>query len=137
MKHINLITTLSPQQHNEIHRWWVMSCISLLVVLGAVSYFAIPQLYNVYELKKNVADLTKKTVTYTDVTTKKNSLKKENVALSRKKKRIETYRNDPRNPYNDLAIIAQAISSSPIKIEQIRSNKKTIDLIINCINPET
>jgi hypothetical protein len=136
MKNINFIITLSPQQQREIRFWWTISCILFVITLATISYFAIPQLYNLYTLKNSIADLTQKTINYTSVTTKKNDLKKENVALSRKKKRIETYLNDPRNPHKDLTVIIQAIHSPTTKIEQIRSNKKTIDLIVTCTSPE-
>ena len=136
MKNINFITTLSPQQQREIRLWWFITCFSFLVAIIAIGYFAIPQLYALYELKKNIAQLQQQTSNYTAVIDKKIALKKENVTLSRKKKRIDTYINEPRSPHADLSAIMQAISPSPIKVEHIRSNKKTIDLTVSCASPD-
>jgi len=73
---------------------------------------------------------------FTRVISSAHWLYRNGMLLSRKKKRIDTYINEPRSPHADLSAIMQAISPSPIKIEHIRSNKKNIDLTVSCASPD-
>jgi Tfp pilus assembly protein PilN len=98
-------------------------------------FFLLPQLYSLYSIKKEISVLEQKTVNYTNLINKKDTLKKEHEIVQKKRTKISRYIHQTNNPYVYLTAIVDACQAD-IHIEQIRKNKKNIELIIHAISAE-
>jgi len=135
MKNINFLTTLSIQQQYEIRRWYFCSLFLFVSTFFGISCFIVPQLYQLYTLQKDIETLKQKTKNYLELTNKKDTLKKENELLQRRRTKIKNYTNQLSNPDGYFISIIEA-AANDIKIEQVRKNQKDIELIILSSTPK-
>jgi len=136
MKNINFITTLSPQQQYEIRRWFICSMLIVIFTLIAIGFFIIPQLHALYAMKQEITALEKKTKDYAQLTSTKDTLKKENETLQKKRAHLTKYLNQPSNPHTYLAAIINSCSTD-VQLEQVRKNKKDLEITALFSTPES
>jgi len=75
----------------------------------------------------------KKSKDYTSFLTNRDSLKKQNETLQKKRTKINDYRLIPKNPFTYITTIINAYTNGTI--EQIKNNKKNIEIIL--LSPTT
>jgi len=131
MKHTNFVATLSPQQQYEIRRWFIASTVITVITMISIISYCAPSLYSLYAMKKEMSYLRKKTHTYTELTSKRDALKKENELLQKKRTKIDGYRLEPKNPLTYITAFINMCNNGIIA-EHIKNNKKNIELIIVC-----
>jgi Tfp pilus assembly protein PilN len=135
MKHINFITTLSPQHQYELRRWFIFSTILIACTLICMSFFFLPQLYALYSTKKEITSLQQKTKNFSELTTRQTQLKKEHEALQKKQTKINHHLNTPNNPHPYLTSIIAACGTD-VQLEHVRKNKKECEIIALFSTPE-
>lgn len=135
MKHVNFISTFTPQQQYELRRWFIFSTTVIICTLIGISFFFLPQLYVLYSTKKEITALQQKTKNYTELTNTQTHLKKEHAALQKKQTKINHHRDQPDNPHSYLTSIIAACGTD-VQLEHVRKNKKECEIIALFPTPE-
>jgi len=135
MKPINFITTLSPEKHYAIKRWFIVSLFLCIILSISLIVVSIPHITTVLSLKQEIKNLRKKTEKSELIEKQYKDILAEQEILKKKQKKINTIVDHRKNSYNYLPVIVQT-SADIIKIEHVRFSKESIELTILCKSPE-
>ena len=135
MKKINLITSLSPEKQYEIQRWFWITASLFILLLILIGWLLVPSFLLCTKMKKDIALLRQKSQEHTTIAGTKNALKKEWDELDLRSKRVDNYKQQKKNPYQQIAAIVSA-SGDGVQIESIRLHKKNSEITIVCPTAE-
>jgi Tfp pilus assembly protein PilN len=135
MKKVNLITPLPPHKQYEIYRWFCMTIFLGVCALLVGSYFIVPQIITYTRLKKGIAGFSATAQEHGQITSDKQSLKKEYDELHVRESKINSYKKQNKNPHLHIAEIVR-LSGHHAELESVKINKKEIEIEIVCATAE-
>jgi len=135
MKSINFVTTLSPQEHTSLRKWFIYSALLIMCTCIGLACITLPHLFTIIQLKNDVHVVSKKREQITISEKQYTDLVEKNKELRKKNDSILSITSQKKNPYKHLESIAHA-SGDAIHLERIRLHKNTMELEIICKTTE-
>lgn len=135
MKHINFITTLSPQKQYAIRRWFWVTFFLCICSIVLSAYVIVPQLVTYISLKNDVKILREQTKQHAEHSTKRDALKTEHEKIRMQSFKMVRYTDTPKNPHAYIAAVVQACGDG-VQLEAMNVHKKNCEITILCPTAE-
>lgn len=126
MKNINFLNSISAKQHNELTRWYRISCALLMVLIASGILIELKQLHSMRNLKTEFSQLKSNALQFDTLINTKQKLKKEELELAGKMQVINEYISKSPATYGQLLLIGRA---KIIQLESLSVENQNI-----CIN---
>ncbi len=129
MKNVNFLNTFSPKQHNELLRWYRISCALIIVLVLAGIFIELKQWNYISNLKAEFEQLKSNALKFDQLMTTKQKLKKEELELQSKMNVINEHIANTPKVFNQVLLIGR---NGAMQLESLSVDNHNISINAYC-----